>query len=259
MGIGRFEGRVALITGGSSGIGLAAAQAIEREGGRVIINGHDEASVDAGLRQLGPHAVGIAGRVERMADLDNIISVARERFGSLDVLVLSAGVMRVTPLDGITEKEFDETFGVNVKGVVFAVQKAAPLMKDGGSIVLIASGTTGMGRVGRTLYAASKAAVRSLARSLAAELVHRNIRVNAVSPGPVFTPLNMAPDRSEEEQRAVLGSMVPIGRVGEPDDIADAILFLASDESRFVLGADLAVDGGWAQLHEVPKAPKKPN
>jgi NAD(P)-dependent dehydrogenase (short-subunit alcohol dehydrogenase family) len=163
--------------------------------------------------------------------------------------------MRVAPLDKVTEADFDLTYGVNVKGTFFCVQKAAPLLRRGGSVILISSGAAELGRVGRGLYASSKAAVRQLARSLAAELVHQGVRVNAVSPGPTLTALNMVPTRTADEQAAFLAKLVPLGRVGMPDDIANAILFLASDESAFMLGSEVVVDGGWRQLGEVPPPP----
>jgi NAD(P)-dependent dehydrogenase (short-subunit alcohol dehydrogenase family) len=251
----RMQGKFALITGGATGIGLATAKMLATEGARVAINGIDQKQLDEALAQLPAGSLGILARVERMTDLDAMMDKVKAEFGTLDTLVLCAGVMKVKPLKELAEADFDEHFGVNVKGTLFAVQKASAIMRRGGSIVLIASGTIGMGRVGRTLYAATKSAVRSLARSLAAELVHAGIRVNAVSPGPIMTPMNMVAERTTAQQAEFLGKMVPIGRVGLPEDVAASILFLASDESSFVLGADLAVDGGWAQLLEVPKPP----
>jgi NAD(P)-dependent dehydrogenase (short-subunit alcohol dehydrogenase family) len=225
------------------------------EGARVIINGHSQESVDQGLSELPGGTVGVAARVETMAGIDTLVAAATREFGTLDVLVLCAGVMKVAPLAGVTEADFDETFGVNVKGTFFCVQKASPLIRRGGSIILISSGAAELGRIGRGLYAASKAATRQLARSLAAELVHQGVRVNAVSPGPTLTPLNIPAGRTSDEQAALLGKIVPLGRVGMPDDIAKAILFLASDDSAFMLGSELVVDGGWRQLGEVPPAP----
>jgi NAD(P)-dependent dehydrogenase (short-subunit alcohol dehydrogenase family) len=251
----RMEGKFALITGGATGIGLATAKLLAAEGARVAINGISETQIAEALPQVPQGSIGVVGRVDRLAELDAIMARVKSEFGALDTLVLCAGVMKVSPLNALTEQDYEDHFGVNVKGTLFAVQKAVPIMRRGGSIILIASGTTGMGRVGRTLYAATKSAVRSLARSLAAELVYAGIRVNAVSPGPILTPMNMVPERTFEQQAEVLSKMVPIGRVGLPEDVAAAILFLASSESSFVLGADLAVDGGWAQLLEVPKPP----
>jgi NAD(P)-dependent dehydrogenase (short-subunit alcohol dehydrogenase family) len=251
----RLEGKSGLITGGSSGIGLATAQLFQREGARIAIAGHNEVSVSSGLAALQPDTLGIVARVEDLDQVDAMLKRVGDEIGKLDILVLSAGITRVGGFASLTEQDYRDIFDINVKGVFFTVQRAIPLLRKGSSIVLISSGTIRMGRVGKSLYAASKAAVRSLTLSLAAELVEIGVRVNSVSPGPIVTPLqeSFAGHRLKEHYDE-LSRVVPMGRVGQPEEVAAAILFLASDEASFVLGADLAVDGGWAQLFEVPPA-----
>jgi len=253
--MGKLTGKTALITGGTSGIVLATARLFLREGARVIINGRSPDRVARVLSDLPAGTIGVAGRVEEIADIDRLMDTAKREFGSLDILVLCAGVSKLAPLDKATEADFEEIFSVNVKGAFFCVQRAAPLLRQGGSVILISSGAAELGRIGRGLYAASKAATRQLARSLAAELMHLGVRVNAVSPGPILTPLNIPPGKSPEEQAAVLAKMVPMGRVGLPEDVANSILFLVSPEASFITGAELPVDGGWVQLHDIPPKP----
>jgi NAD(P)-dependent dehydrogenase (short-subunit alcohol dehydrogenase family) len=248
----QLQERIALVTGGTSGIGLATASRLHAEGATVIVNGRSQASVDATLAALPPGVLGIAAGVDRVDDIDRLMAGVRTLAGGLDILVLCAGAARNRPLEEVTEADFDLVMDTNVKGAFFCVQKAMPLLRPGGSVVLVSSGAAELGRVGRGLYAASKAAVRQLARSLGAELLHRGVRVNAISPGPIRTPFTRAHGASEAEHAAALARVVPLGRAGEPEDIADGILFLVSDAARFMVGSELVMDGGWRQLGEVP-------
>lgn len=251
----RLQGKTALITGGSSGIGLATAQLFQREGAKVAIAGHNKESVASGLAKLSPRTLGIVARIESLKQIDNMIEKAGDDLGHIDMLVLSAGITRVAGFADLTERDYRDVFDTNVKGLFFTVQRAMPLLRKGGSIVLVSSGTIRMGRVGKSLYAASKAAVRSLTLSFAAELIEFGVRVNSVSPGPIITPLQDSfAGRRIKDHLEALAKVVPMGRMGRAEEVAAAILFLSSDESSFILGADIAVDGGWAQLFEVPPA-----
>jgi NAD(P)-dependent dehydrogenase (short-subunit alcohol dehydrogenase family) len=258
---GRLAGRRALITGGNSGIGLAAASAFVREGARVVIAGQDRetlAATEDALRTMaiahggGAHDVrAIAADVTRPLDRDRLMNAVGDLLGQLDVLFVNAGIGAFAPIDEATAEHFDAIFDVNVKGAYFTVQRALPLLARGASVLLTGSinGSTGM--AGASVYSASKAAVRSLARTLSADLQARGVRVNVISPGPVTTPiyekLGLAPE-ALAATRAHIAAQVPLGRFGEPDEIADAAVFLASDESRFIVGAELVVDGGMSQL-----------
>jgi NAD(P)-dependent dehydrogenase (short-subunit alcohol dehydrogenase family) len=253
--VGQSSQKTILITGGSSGIGLAAARTLAEAGARVIINGRSADALSRALADLPAGVSAIAADVGSLEDIDRLMTEVADRVGGLDGLVLCAGASRVAPLAQATPDDFDQVFNVNVRGAFFCVQKAQPLLRAGGSVVLIGSGATELGRVGRGLYAASKAAVRQLGRSLAAELTLQGVRVNVVSPGPILTPFNIPPGKTAAEQAEVLGKMVPLGRVGTPQDVANAIAFLVSDEAAFIHGAELAVDGGWVQLHDVPQGP----
>jgi NAD(P)-dependent dehydrogenase (short-subunit alcohol dehydrogenase family) len=243
----RFEGKVALVTGGNSGIGFAVSRALVEEGARVVIVGRNAATVAQSAAELGAAAHGVVADTSRLAELDGMIAATREfGGGGLDVVFANAGVGTFGPLAATTEQGFDATFDVNVKGVYFTVQKAVALMQKGGAIVLNASVAAGKGNPLGSVYGASKAAVRSFGRTIAAELVERGIRVNVVSPGPIETPIF---DRGSDRQQAadVKAAMLarnPMKRFGITDEVSAAVLFLASDEASYITGVDLLVDGG---------------
>ena len=248
----RLEGKVAVITGGSSGIGLATAQRFVEEGAYVFITGRRQGELDAAVNQIGKNSVtGVQGDVSNLADLDRLYATVKEQKGHIDILFANAGIAELAPLGEISEAHFDKTFGINVKGLLFSVQKALPLFQDEGSIILNASVAASKGVGGMSVYNATKAAVRSFARTWTVDLKQRRIRVNAISPGPIDTPgLNDILDTDEqiEQFKASLLSGVPLGRMGSPDEIAKAVLFLASDDSSYVTGIELFVDGGMAQI-----------
>ena len=247
MNARRFEGKVALVTGGNSGIGLAVAQELVAEGARVVIVGRNAKTVARSAAELGAAAHGVVADTSRLADIDRALAATREfGAGRLDVVFANAGVGTFGPLAATSEEMFDATFDINVRGVYFTVQKSVALMQQGGAIVLNASVAAGKGNVGSSVYAASKAAVRSFGRTLANELIERGIRVNVVSPGPIETPIfdrNMNP----QQVAAVKGAMLarnPMKRFGTTDEVTAAVLFLASDAASYITGVDLLVDGG---------------
>ena len=246
----KLEGKVALVTGGTSGIGLASAQEFAAQGAKVFITGRRQAELDAAVAAIGGAAVGIRGDASNLDDLDRVYQEIAAKSGHLDVLFANAGGGDMLPLGSITEEQFDRIFSVNVKGVLFTVQKALPLLRDGSSVILMASTTSMKGTANFSVYSASKAAVRNFARSWLLDLKPRNIRVNAVSPGPVRTPGlgELVPAEHREGLFAHLSSVVPMGRLGEPSEVAKAVTFLASDDSSFVNGIELFVDGGTAQI-----------
>ena len=249
--MGKLEGKIAVITGGNSGIGLATAKRFVEEGAHVVITGRREKELKEAAVFVGKNVTTVTGDVTRQEDLDRLYAVVKEKHGHIDVLFVNAGWGEVAPLSAVTEDHFDKTVDLNVKGQFFTVQKALPLFKDGGSIVLTSSVANVMGLPAFTVYAASKAAVRSFARGWAMELKDRKIRVNAVSPGPIETPaLEKAGLTPEQAQQAAeqFVTQVPLGRRGKPEEVAAAVLFLASDESSYITGIDLAVDGGMAQV-----------
>jgi NAD(P)-dependent dehydrogenase (short-subunit alcohol dehydrogenase family) len=242
--MGKLQGKLAVITGGTTGIGLASAKLFVKEGAYVFITGRRQKELDEAVQAIGSNVTGVQGDIAKPADLDNLYERVKE-MGRIDVLFANAGVGEFVPLESITEEHFDQTFNINVRGTLFTVQKALPLLKDGSSIILTGSvaGTKGTPAFG--VYAASKAAVRSFVRTWTSELKDRRIRSNVVSPGPVNTPI-VARQRPEVMARIV--STIPMGRMGEADEIAKAALFLASDDSSFVTGIELFVDGGRAQI-----------
>ncbi len=249
--MGKLEGKVAIVTGGSTGIGLATAQEFASEGAHVFITGRRQNELDAAVKQIGKNATAIQSDVSNLDDLDRLFATVKKQEGRIDVLFANAGVAEFVPLGSITEEHFDKTFSINVKGVLFTVQKALPLFADGGSIILNASVAGSKGFEAFSVYSATKAAVRSFARTWTADLKPRKIRVNTVSPGPIETPiLNNAVSTKEEliQLKASLASGVPLGRMGLPEEVAKAALFLASDDSSFVTGIELFVDGGMGQL-----------
>ena len=249
--MGKLEGKVAVITGGSSGIGLATAQRFANEGARVFITGRRQDELDAAVKLIGKNAIGVQGDVSNLKDLDRLYATVGEEHARIDVLFANAGGGEFAALGSITEEQFDKTFSINVKGLVFSVQKALPLFLDGGSIILNASVAGSKGIEAFSVYSATKAAVRSFARTWTTDLKARKIRVNAISPGPIDTPIldNLAISKEELGQlKTNLAAGVPLGRMGQPDEIANAALFLASADSSFVTGIELFVDGGLAQV-----------
>jgi len=247
----KLEGKIAVITGGSSGIGLAAAQRFVAEGAYVYITGRRQSELDTAVRQIGRNVTAVQGDVSNLADLDRLYATVQQQHGRIDVVFANAGGVELAPLGEISEAHFDKTFNSNVKGLLFTVQKALPLLQDGGSIILNASSAGIKALPGGSVYSATKAAVRSFARGWTLDLKARKIRVNAISPGPINTPGANSVGNSEEEReqnQARFTAVVPMGRRGEPDEVAKAAVFLASDDSSFITGIELFVDGGTAQI-----------
>jgi NAD(P)-dependent dehydrogenase (short-subunit alcohol dehydrogenase family) len=251
VAVGKLDGKIALVTGGNSGIGLATAKRFVGEGAYVFITGRRDAELSAAVREIGENATGVRGDVSRIDDLDHLFAkIAREKT-RLDVVFANAGVAKFAPLGEITEATYDSMFDINVKGLLFTVQKALPLLTDGASIILNASIVGSKGFPSNSVYSATKAAVRSFARTWTTDLKSRRIRVNAVSPGSTDTPgLNdlLASSSAGEERRTSIAGSVPLGRLGTPDEIAKAVVFLASDDSSYITGSELFVDGGFAQV-----------
>lgn len=245
-----LKGKIALVTGGSSGIGLGTAQQLAAQGARVFITGRRQAELDAAVAAIGAGATGIRADASSLADLDAVYAQIAKSAGKLDILFANAGGGDMQPLGAITEEHFDRIFGTNVRGVVFTVQKALPLLVDGGSVVLTGSTTSIQGTANFSIYSASKAAVRNLARSWVMDLKNRGIRVNVVSPGPIRTPGlgDLVPEEARQGLFDFLASQVPLARLGEPEEIGKAVAFLSSDAASFINGVELFVDGGMAQI-----------
>ena len=249
--MGKLEGKVAVITGANSGIGLASAKLFTREGARVFMTGRRQKELDAAVAEVGATARGVQSDVSRLADLDRLFQIVREEAGVIDILFANAGGGEFLALASITEEHFDKTFSTNVKGTLFTVQKALPLMKDGGVIILTGSTAATKGTPGFSVYSASKAAIRNFARTWILDLAPRRIRVNVLAPGATSTPGwhgLAASDEVHREMVAAVNSTTPLGRLGDPEESARAALFLASDDSSFVTGSELFVDGGSAQI-----------
>jgi NAD(P)-dependent dehydrogenase (short-subunit alcohol dehydrogenase family) len=248
----RFDGKIALITGGTSGLGLATARRFASEGAHVYITGRRQDALEAAIDELGGNVTGVQGDVSRLTDLDRLFSTIKDRAGRLDILFANAGGGGFVPLEQVTEAHFDRYFGINVKGTLFTVQKALPLMTGGGAIVLNGSMVSIKGIPGFGVYAATKAALRSFARTWAVDLKGRNIRVNVIAPGTVVTPGYKTELGLNDEQIEALAAQAvaatPLGRTGTPDEIAKAVAFLASDERSYINGIELFVDGGAAQI-----------
>ena len=247
----KLEGKIAVITGGNSGIGLATAKRFVSEGANVFIFGRRQNEIDRGVSEIGKNVIGIQGDVSNLADLDRLFDVVKDQKGHLDILFANAGIAQFAPLGEIPEEHFDKIFRINVKGLLFTVQKALPILEDGGSIILNASIGSSKGVGGSSVYSATKAAVRSFARTWTVDLKERKIRVNAISPGPIDTPIFSSITQNEEQSELFkknIVNAVPMKRMGSPDEVAKVVSFLASDESSYVTGIELFVDGGLAQI-----------
>jgi NAD(P)-dependent dehydrogenase (short-subunit alcohol dehydrogenase family) len=247
----RFEGKTVVITGGNSGIGLATAKLFKEEGANVAISGRDQKTLDEAVRTIGKDTLAVKADVSKLADLDRLFTQVSAKFGKIDALFANAGIAKFAPASDSSEALFDETFDINVKGLYFTLQKAIPYLNDNAGIVLNSSVVNSRGTPGASVYAATKAAVRSLARTFAAELVGRGIRVNVVSPGPINTPIfgkTGLPQAALDEFANQIKTEVPMKRFGTPEEVGEAALFLASSQASYITGVDLNVDGGLGQI-----------
>lgn len=247
----KLTGRVAVVTGGNSGIGLATAKRFREEGAKVAISGRDQKTLDEAVKTIGGDIIAVRGDVAKLGDLDKLFKAVAEKFGKIDVLFANAGIAKFAPVADSTEALFDEIFDVNVKGVYFTIQKALPLLNDGASIIINSSVASETGTAGASVYSASKAAIRSFARTLTTELIGRGIRINVVSPGPITTPIlgrTGLPQDVLDGLARDLVAKVPMKRFGRPEEVADTVLFLATPDSSYITGIDINVDGGFGQV-----------
>jgi NAD(P)-dependent dehydrogenase (short-subunit alcohol dehydrogenase family) len=251
MNNGKLNGKVALVTGGNSGIGLATAKRFVSEGAYIFITGRRQKELDTAVEEIGKNVTAVQGDVSNLADLDRLFAQIKKKKGKIDIVFANAGVAKYAPLGKITEELYDSIFDTNVKGLLFTVQKALPLLRDGGSIILNASIVASKGLASNSVYSATKAAVRSFARTWTTDLKDRRIRVNAVSPGPIDTPglrELLASSEVGKQRKEMISVGVPLGRLGTPHEIANAVVFLASDDASYITGIELFVDGGFAQV-----------
>ena len=247
----KLEGKIALITGGNSGIGLATAKRFVNEGAYVFVTGRRDAALAGAVKEIGKNVTGVQGDVSNLNDLDRLFAQIKREKGKLDIVFANAGIVEFARLGTITEEHYNSVFDIDVKGLLFTVQKALPLMPDGASVILNASVAASTGLGANSVYSATKAAVRSFARVWTTDLKDRRIRVNAVSPGAIDTPGMsdlLASAEAAGQRKIVISNMTPLGRRGTPDEIAKAVVFLASEDSSYITGTELFVDGGFAQV-----------